>query len=145
MANYLPIATQITLLFDAIHHPSGRPYTMQEVTNETGISLPTISQLRNGKISNPQLSTLRGFCEFFHVPLRYFETKTVDECYAILNGDREKPTLINHEIAFRANALPEQAQRDILTMIKWVEAAEEQRKLKGDIEVLPGLEPYDEE
>lgn len=145
MADYLPLSQQITLLFEAIRHPEGRPFTMQEVSTATGISLATISQLRSGKISNPQLNTLRGLCDFFRVPLRYFETETVEQCYAIFNGDNQPPALTTNEIAFRANALPEQAQRDILTMIKWVQAAEEQRKLKGDPTPLPGLEPYDDD
>ena len=145
MTDYLPLAQQITLLFEVIRHPEGRSFTMQEVRTATGVSLATISQLRNGKISNPQLNTLRGLCEFFKVPLRYFETQTVEQCYAIFNGDNQPPTLPNNEIAFRANALPEKAQRDILTLIKWVQAAEEQRKLNGDPIPLPGLEPYDED
>ena len=32
--------------------------------------------------------------------------------------------MVNHEISFRASALSEKAQRDILNMIKWVQAAE---------------------
>ena len=52
-------------------------------------NLPALSQLRTGKIKNPQLHTLREICRFFHVPLRYFETTSVEECYAILAGKQE--------------------------------------------------------
>ena len=145
MDEFLPLAQQLTLLFDVRRHPTGRSYTMQEVCDATGISVAAISQMRNGKITNPQLNTLRSLCRFFKVPLRYFETKTPDECYAIFNGDDQPPVLENNEIAFRASTLSEAAQRDILNMIKWVQAAERQRKQDGDNTPLPHLEPYDDE
>ena len=145
MDEFLSLAQQITLLFDVRRHPEGRPYTMQEVSNVTGISVAAMSQMRNGKITNPQLNTVRSLCKFFNVPLRYFETKTLEECYAIFNGDDQPPALENNEIAFRANALSEAAQEDILRMIRWVQAAERQRKLDGDDTPLPHLEPYDDE
>ena len=145
MAEFLPLSQQLILLFEAKPHPDGRPYTMQEVSDATGISVAAISQMRNGKINNPQLNTLRNLCKFFDVPLRYFETKTTEECYAIFNGDNQPPKVINNEIAFRANALSEQAQRDILNMIKWAQAAERQRKLDKDSRPLPHLEPYDDD
>lgn len=145
MADVLSLAQQIVLLFEARQHPDGRAYTMQEVSDATGISVAAISQMRNAKINNPQLNTLRALCKFFEVPLRYFETQTIDECYAIFNGDNQPPVVTNNEIAFRANALSEQAQRDILNMIKWVQAAEKQRRIDGDTTPLPGWEPYDDE
>ena len=145
MAEFLPLSQQIELLFEVRQHPDGRPYTMQEVSNATSLSVAAISQMRHGKIKYPQLNTLRSLCQFFDVPLRYFETQTTDECYAIFNGDNQPPDIAINEIAFRANALSEQAQRDILNMIKWVQAAEKQRKLEGNTTPLPGLEPYDDE
>ena len=145
MDDFLSLAQQIILLFEARRHPEGRPYTMQEVSDATGISVAAISQMRNGKITNPQLNTLLSLCKFFDVPLRYFETRTNEECYAIFDGDNQPPTLVNHEISFRASALSEKAQRDILNMIKWVQAAERQRKLDNDPTPLPGIEPYDDE
>ena len=145
MAESLTLAQQILLLFEARQHPDGRAYTMQEVSDATGISVAAISQMRSGKITNPQLNTIRAICRFFDVPFRYFETKTKDECYAIFNGDNQPPVITNNEIAFRANALSERAQQDILNMIRWVQAAEKQRKLEGDSTPLPNWEPYDDE
>lgn len=145
MSESLSLAEQIQLLFEARQHPDGRAYTMQEVSDATGVSVAAISQMRTGKISNPQLNTVRSLCRFFDVPLRYFETKTKAECYAIFNGDNKPPDIAVSEIAFRANALSERAQQDILNMIRWVQAAEKQRKLEGDSTPLPNWEPFDDE
>jgi transcriptional regulator with XRE-family HTH domain len=145
MNDFLSLGQQIQLLFEARRHPEGRVYTMQEVSDATGISVPAISQMRNSKINNPQLHTLRALCKFFDVPLRYFETRSVEECYAIFQGDNEPPALEVNEIAFRASSLSEAAQRDILNMIKWVQAAEKQRRSSGDATPLPHWEPYDDD
>ncbi len=144
MADYLPLAQQLNILFEALPHQEGRAYTLQEVSAATGISQAALSQMRNGKITNPQLNTLRALCAFFHVPLRFFESHSVEACYAVLNGaDEQTPSAVS-EIAFRATRLSEAAQRDILTMIKWVQAAEQQRKQGSDLPPLPHLEDYDD-
>lgn len=145
MKDFLTLGQQVRLLFEVRQHPEGRPYTMQEVSDATGISVAAISQMRNDKINNPQLQTLRALCKFFEVPLRYFETRSAEECYAIFNGDNQPPKLEVNEIAFRASSLSEAAQQDILNMIKWVQAAEKQRRLDGDSSPLPHLEPYDDD
>ncbi len=132
MDGYLPLAEQIKILFDAIRHPEGRPFTLQEVSEGSGISLGTVGQMRSGKIVNPQLNTLRGLCRFFDIPLRYFETKTREECYALLAtpATRERPAL--GEIAFRASELTPLAQQDILTLIKMMQAEEAQYRATHD-------------
>jgi transcriptional regulator with XRE-family HTH domain len=129
--NYLPLAEQIIILFDSVRHPEGRPFTLQEVSDATGVSLGTIAQMRSGKINNPQLNTLRTLAQFFRVPLRYFETGTREECYALLADPTvsEKPAL--SEIAFRASGLSEQAQQDILSLIKVFQEEENQRREKS--------------
>jgi transcriptional regulator with XRE-family HTH domain len=120
----MSIAEQINLLFEVRLHPDRRSYTLQEVSAGTGISLAAISQLRGGRIHNPQLNTVRALCHFFDVPLRYFEAQTPEECYAILNAEqRDLPKL--SEIAFRAADLSEASQQDLLTIIQWIRAAEE--------------------
>lgn len=144
MDEYLPVSEQLNILFDSVRHPDGRSYLLQEVGAGTGISLGTLSQMRAGKIKNPQLNTLRAICRFFNVPLRYFETRNAEECYAILsNRESASETRELSEIAFRASSLPPRAQQDILTVIKWVQAAEQQRQQGGDLPPLPNLEPED--
>lgn len=129
MDDYLPLSVQVTILFDSLRREDGHPYTLQEVSDATGISLGTIGQIRSGKISNPQLNTLRALCQFFQVPLRYFETKTSEECYALLvaQATQEKPAL--NEIAFRASGLSPDAQQDILALIKVFQ--EEEKRIGG--------------
>lgn len=141
MATFLPVADQLNVLLTTRTHPSGRTYTLQEVSEGTGIGAATISQMRTGRIKNPQLSTLRALCGFFQIPLRYFETRTVEECYALLqnqndSGGSEASGEIT-EIAFRATHLSREAQQDILTIIKWVQMAEQSLKEGG--ESLPPL------
>jgi len=144
MDDYLPLSDQLKLLFDARRHETGRPYMLHEVSEATGVSLATISHMRSGRIHNPQLSTLREIAHFFNVPLRYFETHTVEECYALLTDGITRPAAVS-EITFRASGLSPEAQRDILTVIKWVQAAEEQRKAGLDVPPLPHLEHDDDE
>jgi transcriptional regulator with XRE-family HTH domain len=140
MPDALSISEQLNILFEVIQHPDGRPFTLQEVSEQIDVSLATLSQLRTGRIKNPQFSTLRELCRFFDVPLRYFETTTREECYAILAGDKEAPPVALNEIAFRASSLSPQAQQDILNVIKWVQAAEQMRREGRDLPPLPGLD-----
>lgn len=132
MDDYLPLSEQIRILFDSVRHADGRPFTLQEVSEATGVSLGTVGQMRSGKINNPQLNTLRALAQFFRVPLRYFETRTREECYAVLSNPTllEKPTL--NEIAFRASGLSAQAQQDILSLIKVFQQEEKQRRDKSE-------------
>ena len=142
MANFLSVAEQLNVLLNSRTHPSGRVYTLQEVSEGTGIGAATISQMRTGRIKNPQLSTLRALCEFFDIPLRYFQTRTVEECYAVLqnrDADSAQSGEIT-EIAFRVTHLSREAQQDILTIIKWVQAAEQSLKQGvGNLPPLPRL------
>jgi len=128
MDEYLPLSEQIKILFASVHHEDGTMFTLQEVRTATGISVGTIAQIKNCQNPNPQLNTLRALCQFFHIPLRYFETKTVDECYALLTQPAlpKEPTL--NEIAFRSSGLPPEAQQDVLALIKVFQEEEKQRR-----------------
>lgn len=142
--DYLSVAEQIQILFDEVQHPEGRPYTLQEVSDQLEVSLATLSQLRSGRIKNPQLSTLRELCRFFNVPLRYFETRSREECYAILAEEQEASSPALNEISFRATSLSPQAQQDVLKVIQWVQAAERLRKEGIELPPLPGLDNQDD-
>ncbi len=65
MDDYLPLSEQIKILFYSVRHPDGRPFTLQEVSEASGVSLGTIGQMRSGKLKNPQLNTLRALAQFF--------------------------------------------------------------------------------
>jgi transcriptional regulator with XRE-family HTH domain len=136
---YLTFAEQLRILFEMRQHPQRRTYTLQDVSQETGIALATLSQMRTGKIRNPQLNTVREIARFFAVPLRYFETTSAEECYAILAGGAEAPAPALNEIAFRATHLSPQAQQDILRIIKWVQVAEQNLGEGEQLPPLPGL------
>jgi transcriptional regulator with XRE-family HTH domain len=134
MADYLSVSEQLQLLFTIVLDDEGKPFTLTAVSQATEVSLPTLSQLRNGKISNPQLNTLRDICNFFQVPLRYFDTKTVEECQEIIaqrgnesSTSDQSPTLLTRMAA----TLSSDGQRDLLTLIQWARAAE-QRMENGE-------------
>ena len=141
MTDYLPLADQLNILFATVRAADEREYTIQEVSNATGISIGAVSQLRTGKITNPQLNTLRALCQFFGVPLRYFDTRSAEECYALLVEDSQPEPPSLNEIAFRATHLSPHSQIDVLTIIKWVQAAEAQRAQGGELPPLPHLNP----
>ena len=142
MTDFLPLAEQIQILFDAITHSDGRPYTIREVSDEIDVSLAAISQMRSGRIKNPQLNTLRELCRFFDVPLRYFETRSPEDCYAVLAETRTNTQPEVSEITFRATQLSPAAQQDVLTLIKWVQAAEQQQQADDSLPPLPRLNAF---
>ncbi|MDX2137275.1 MAG: helix-turn-helix transcriptional regulator [Chloroflexota bacterium] len=133
-SDFLTFAEQINVLFSARMHTTGRAYTLHDVSEGTGIAVATLSQMRTGRIKNPQLSTLRALCSFFQIPLRYFETRTVEECFALLQQPATDDTKLGelNEIAFRVTHLSPEAQQDILTIIRWVQTAEQRYKQGGD-------------
>src|SRR5687767_13772945 len=55
--------------------PSGRPYTMTEVSKGTGLSLPYLSFLRKGTINAVPFQRVAVLADFFQVPLDYFHQK----------------------------------------------------------------------
>jgi transcriptional regulator with XRE-family HTH domain len=125
----LPLKDLINFLFANVLHPDGRPYLTQEVAEHVRISNATINQLRTGRNKNPTVPTLQEIGRFFNVPLNYFDCKSQDECYEVLNASRsEHASGIAAEIAFRATDLSPQGQEDILKMILYVQAAERERK-----------------
>ncbi|GAB4531501.1 MAG: hypothetical protein OHK0046_52280 [Anaerolineae bacterium] len=140
MAEYLPLADQLNLLFETVKKPDQSTYTLKDVSEATGVSLPTLSQLRTGKSTNPQLSTLRALCQFFNVPLRYFDTTSVEECLAIIAEGRHKddPDHTNF-IGIMASTLSPQGQRDLLTIIRWARLAEQQAANAPDEAPMPRL------
>lgn len=112
---------------------------MQEISAGTGLSLGSLSQLRTGRIQNPQLTTLRALSAFFSVPLRYFQTRSAEECYALLRQSPEEMPGTLSEIALRVSTLPPEAQQDILTVIQWVQAAADATRSGGERSELPRL------
>lgn len=151
-----PIAVKdlLDFLFKHIHHPEGRPYTVTEVADATGLSYVTIYTLLQGRSKKPTLPTVQALCDFFGVALNFFECRSYDECYAVLESSRnsenestsEKSSPQLGEIIFRAQDLSPEGQQDLLTLIKWVQAAERERKAGRDVPNLPiSQQPMDTE
>ena len=139
MPNFLPVTEQLRILFSTRLHPNVRPYTMQEISDGTGISLASISAMKTGRIKNPQLNTLRALCTFFDLPLHYFQTRTPEECYSVLQkGNAAAMTEIS-EIGLRIPNLSPEAQQDVLTVIRWIQAAERSANDNDAASSLPHL------
>lgn len=140
MSDYLEFDQQINILFEVIRHASGRSYTLQEVSEATEISLGTLSHIRTGKINNPGFKSMRRLSEFFGIPLKYFQTTSIEACYAVIADKQIAEIPEIGEIAFRTIQLSPKSQQDVLAIIKWVQAAEELRKQGGTIPHLPSLD-----
>lgn len=123
--NYLSVAEQINILFETVKKSDGNTYTLSEVSEGTGLSIGALSHIRLDRIKNPQIDTLRAIALFFKVPLRYFETRSAEECYAIIAEGRSNATQTLNEIAFRAGELSEAAQLQVLAMMRWIQEAEQ--------------------
>lgn len=149
MTDYLPLAKQLQILFEMITDEAGQPYTLKAVSQATGVSLPTLSQLKNGKITNPQLNTLRAICAFFEIPLRYFDTHTVDECRGIIELRQDNNAVSENPetdlFARMAATLSPQGQQDLLTVLRWARAAEKQIEQGEDPLPVPRLKRLDHE
>ncbi len=142
-----PIAVKdlLDFLFKHIHHPEGRSYTVTEVADATGLSYVTIYTLLQGRSKKPTLPTVQALSDFFGVPLSFFECKSYEECYSVLenvqDADEAQEALPANvelgEIIFRARELSPEAQHDLLTLVKWVQAAERQREAGKDVPEFP--------
>jgi len=66
------IAEQLNHLFATQLSPSGRPYTLTEVSEATGLAVPYLSVLRKGTIQSVSFDRIERLARFFDVPLDYF-------------------------------------------------------------------------
>jgi transcriptional regulator with XRE-family HTH domain len=67
-----PFATLLNQLFATRLSPEGRPYTLTEVSQATGISVPYLSYVRKGTIGAVPVHRAAPLARFFGVPLDYF-------------------------------------------------------------------------
>jgi len=77
-------AVLLNHLFATRLTPTGRPYTLTEVSKATGLSVPYLSILRKGTIGAVPFQRVAALAHFFQVSLDYFSqegppTATVDE------------------------------------------------------------------
>jgi transcriptional regulator with XRE-family HTH domain len=77
-------AVLLNHLFATRLTPSGRPYTLTEVSKATGMSVPYLSILRKGTIGSVPFQRVAALARFFGVALDYFSqeeppTESLDE------------------------------------------------------------------
>lgn len=66
-------AKRLNHLFDTVVTDSGRPYTLTEVAQATGLSVSHLSILRSGKITSvPSFDRVEALAKFFKVNVDYF-------------------------------------------------------------------------
>jgi hypothetical protein len=65
-------AALLNQLFATRLSPEGRPYTLTEVSQATGISVPYLSYVRKGTIGAVPVHRAAPLARFFGVPLDYF-------------------------------------------------------------------------
>jgi transcriptional regulator with XRE-family HTH domain len=124
------ISELVNLLFEEILNPDARTFTEKEVSYQVNITHKTLKHIRTGKTSNPGIATIREISRLFGISLDFFDVASIEECYGFLNERDETATAVPSvsEITFRSLDLSEESRKDILQVIRWVEAAERERK-----------------
>jgi transcriptional regulator with XRE-family HTH domain len=114
-------AVVLNHLFATRLTPTGRPYTLTEVSKATGLSVPYLSILRKGTIGAVSLHRAATLARFFRVPLDYFsqEGLPVDTTDDLVREALAQPLV--REVALRA-AKVDVAQRALL--LQMLEQAE---------------------
>ena len=84
-----PFATLLNQLFATRLSPEGRPYTLTEVSQATGISVPYLSYVRKGTIGAVPVHRAAPLARFFGVPLDYFsQDEPPSRCWTMMSGRR---------------------------------------------------------
>lgn len=112
------IAVLLNHLFKTRLSPEGRPYTLTEVAQGTGLSVPYLSILRKGTIASVQFERIEALARFFHVPLDYFsqEAAPVDTMDDLLRDALSKPLV--REVALRAGKIGMAQRALVLQMLE---------------------------
>ncbi len=101
--------------------PSGRPYTLTEVSKATGLSVPYLSLLRKGTIGAVSLQRAEALAGFFHVSLDYFraEGRSVETLDAFVQEALVQPLV--REVTLRAGKVGLAQRALILQMLEHAE------------------------
>jgi transcriptional regulator with XRE-family HTH domain len=122
----ISFADLLNLLFDHVCKPDGRPYTIMEVADGSGIKYESIRAIKLRRSLNPGIGTLLPIAKFFGVSIAYFEAETEEAALDIIKQE-VKIIPLAHRYAFRIANLSETAQRDIERILAWIEEAESAR------------------
>jgi len=77
-------------IFDTHRHPSGREYSLREISERSGGKLTTayISLLRKGGVANPPADRVQALADAFDVDVRYFTGQQASERVGESNTER---------------------------------------------------------
>ena len=114
-------AVLLNHLFATRFAPSGRPYTLTEVSKATGLSVPYLSILRKGTIGAVSLQRAEVLARFFHVSLDYFsqEGLPVETPDALVQEALAQPLV--REVALRAGKVGTAQRALVLQMLEHAE------------------------
>jgi hypothetical protein len=114
-------AALLNHLFETRLTPEGRPYTLTEVSNGTGLSVPYLSILRKGTIGEVGFPRVVALARFFHVPLEYFsqEGPPVDTMDDLVRDALAKPLV--REVTLRAGKVGTVQRALVLQMLEHAE------------------------
>jgi len=118
---------------------SGRPYTLSEVSQGTGMSVSYLSILRKGNIGAVPFERVDALARFFRVPLDYFsQTEApVDTLDDEMRHTLNKPLV--REVALRAGGMGMAERALILEMMEHAERVLEESRRTSE----PGREGSD--
>jgi transcriptional regulator with XRE-family HTH domain len=114
-------AVLLNHLFATRLAPSGRPYTLTEVSKATGLSVPYLSILRKGTIGAVSFQRAEALARFFHVSLDYFraESLPVETPDALVQEALAQPLV--REVALRAGKVGTAQRALVLEMLEHAE------------------------
>lgn len=118
-----PVHLQIQTLLDYGLPTTSKP-SIRKLAEAIGISSQTCANLIQGNSENPRLSTLLGLSRYFGVSLDYFMCSSAGECRAYLYRHRLRSTsALVAEIESTAIRLSHSGQRNVLTVMEWMQLA----------------------
>lgn len=118
----MPVARQIQLLIGWSELRRPQHYTLREIAQAAGISTQALTNILDGKASDPRLTTLRNLCRFFQVSLDYFGGQTEIDCRAYLARRAvELGTSALQQITLTSHQLSPRGQDNVLVILQWFE------------------------
>jgi transcriptional regulator with XRE-family HTH domain len=130
-----PLWKKFEILFDTVPGPDGRPYTLTDLSETTGLAINSLSRLKTGRIEDPRLSTMMIIVEFYGISLDYFKCNTVNECYQFLQDELRRRKTVP-QIALRVRAMSEDVLAEVQKMVAYIEQLETDEPLEDYSELI---------
>jgi transcriptional regulator with XRE-family HTH domain len=123
MNDTFSVSQQLALLLEHGIDSSGQFYTVQKLSDVSGISDQTLLNILNGTTTSPRLKTARAICQVYDLSLDYFDLDTSANCRAYLERHRQRHIPLIREIDSSVSQLPPDGQRQITRVLFWIKAA----------------------